>query len=153
MAFVLAANSTSISASHPVSTGADATWITSLRRLLNPFSLCPPKSLEVAINHGWRNVLRSCIVDDLQANHTGERIHLWTEMNCMVVFQLSAIPAAIDLFSFSTMIDLEVEAFASCAAWIFCPQTLGPCTAQVCAPRFLSFSFLQFTDFRLFSDG
>jgi hypothetical protein len=131
MASVLTANPTSTGAMHSASTGAEATWITSLKRLINPFFVCPPKSLEVAINDGWRNVLRSHIVDDLQANLTGQRIHLWAEKNCMIIYQLSAIPAAFDLLGLSTMSGVEIEAFASCAAWIFCPQTSGPCSAQV----------------------
>lgn len=115
----------------------DVSWITVLESKLNPYALKPLSDQTALIARGWRRALFAFILQDLRSNLTGQRIHLWAEGNCMVVFSLNTIstfhwgvdfssPAALDLAANEEFL-LEL---AERASWIFCPQTSGSC-AQV----------------------
>ena len=110
----------------------DRAWISSLHSHINPLSLTPPDDVAEIIDEEWHDVLRSFLVQDLKDDAFGQRMHLWSKKNCLIVYYLNATRSLLKLAEFYQLNDESYidmyECFARNATWIFCPQTSGSCS-------------------------
>jgi hypothetical protein len=110
----------------------DRAWISSLQAHINPLSLAPSDDVADIIDEEWKDVLRSFLVQDLKEDASGQRMHLWPEKNCLIVYYLNATRSLLRLANLYQLNDEAYsdmyDCFAKNATWIFCPQTSGSCS-------------------------
>jgi hypothetical protein len=108
----------------------DTAWISELRAHINPLYLVPPDDVAESIDEEWRDILYSFLVQDLKEGASGQRMHLWPEKNCLIVYYLNETRSLLRLADFYQLNDETYSnmygCFANNATWILCPQTMGP---------------------------